>query len=77
MGGGGKEKVVTGATEKAALQEKIAKAEARSRVPYKTVLRNSNLPEPDRFALAATLIGHALTPAQQVAIRSIHNDISK
>lgn len=77
MGSGGKEKVVTRATEKATLQEKIAKAEARSRVPYETVLRNSNLPEPDRFALAATLIGHELTPAQQVAIRSIHNDISK
>lgn len=62
---------------KGSLSDKIAKAEVRSGISHETVMYNAGLPDDDRLALAAQLVGKELTQPQKDTILRLHKDESK
>lgn len=54
------------------ISDKVLNTTKRSKIPYETVMRNSNLPEKERFALVENLLGSKFTEPQKNAIRKIH-----
>lgn len=78
FGTGGKKNIKTEKISKEAnLAEKIEKAEARSGISHEVVIRNAQLSPEDRLKKASELLWKQLSPEQEQAILSIHEEISK